>query len=115
METEEIFRALGHEVRYRLFFDLLKGQPSCCDLVAPGEDACCVLDFMAKMPLAQSTVSHHLKILVEAKLLTQERRGTFRIYRINQSTWQAFVQALGTVPTCCEPGVNGPAALMPDP
>jgi ArsR family transcriptional regulator len=32
--------------------------------------------------LTQPTVSHHLKVLYEANLLTKERRGTWIYYRL---------------------------------
>ncbi len=35
----------------------------------------CACDLPAPLGLAQPTVSHHLKVLVEAGLLTRERRG----------------------------------------
>lgn len=42
----------------------------------PNEEAC-VCDLTATMDLTQPTVSHHLKVLVDAGLLTRERRGTW--------------------------------------
>ncbi len=47
---------------------------------APGE--VCVCDFTDALPLNQPTVSHHLRILREAELVTCERRGTWVYYRI---------------------------------
>lgn len=41
---------------------------------APGAEAC-VCDLTAVVGLSQPTVSHHLKVLVDAGLLTRERRG----------------------------------------
>ena len=37
----------------------------------------CVCDMADAVGLTQPTVSHHLKILVDAGLLTRERRGTW--------------------------------------
>lgn len=37
----------------------------------------CVCDLTTAVAVSQPTVSHHLKILVEAGLLTRERRGTW--------------------------------------
>ena len=42
----------------------------------------CVCDLTAALGLSQGTVSHHLKILVEAGLLERERRGTWAWYRL---------------------------------
>ncbi|MGN9842233.1 ArsR/SmtB family transcription factor [Nonomuraea sp. H19] len=42
----------------------------------------CVCDLTAPLGLTQPTVSHHLKILVDAGLLTRERRGKWSWYAI---------------------------------
>ena len=41
---------------------------------SPGQEVC-ACDLPEPLGLAQPTVSHHLKVLVEAGLLTRERRG----------------------------------------
>lgn len=46
------------------------------------EDEVCVCDFTGALPLEQPTVSHHLRILREAGLVTCERRGTWVYYRM---------------------------------
>ena len=43
---------------------------------SPSGEAC-VCDMADAVGLTQPTVSHHLKILVDAGLLTRERRGTW--------------------------------------
>lgn len=60
------FRALGDPVRLRLMGLLLTadgGEVCACDLVDP-------------LGRSQPTVSHHLKVLREAGLVTSARRGT---------------------------------------
>ncbi|GAA2379045.1 metalloregulator ArsR/SmtB family transcription factor [Nonomuraea africana] len=42
----------------------------------------CVCDLTAPLGLTQPTVSHHLTILVEAGLLSRERRGKWAWYAI---------------------------------
>jgi ArsR family transcriptional regulator len=42
----------------------------------------CVCDLTEPLGLAQPTVSHHLKILVEAGLLTREQRGRWAYYSL---------------------------------
>ena len=42
----------------------------------------CVCDLTPLVGLAQPTVSHHLKVLVEAGLLEREKRGTWAWFRI---------------------------------
>jgi ArsR family transcriptional regulator len=42
----------------------------------------CVCDLTALVGLSQPTVSHHLKVLVEAGLLEREKRGTWAWFRL---------------------------------
>lgn len=48
---------------------------------APGQEAC-VCDLTDPLGLAQPTVSHHLKVLVDAGLLTREQRGRWAYYSL---------------------------------
>ncbi|KQZ90881.1 hypothetical protein ASD62_02960 [Phycicoccus sp. Root563] len=43
---------------------------------SPSQEAC-VCDMTDAVGLSQPTVSHHLKVLIEAGLLRRERRGTW--------------------------------------
>ena len=52
-------------------------------MVAAHEDAeACVCDLTEPLGLGQPTVSHHLKILVEAGYLTRSKRGTWAYYKL---------------------------------
>ena len=42
----------------------------------------CVCDFTGSIGLSQPTVSHHLKILVDAGVLAREQRGKWAYYRL---------------------------------
>jgi ArsR family transcriptional regulator len=42
----------------------------------------CVCDLTPVVGLSQPTVSHHLKVLTEAGLLTRERRGTWAWFQL---------------------------------
>jgi ArsR family transcriptional regulator, arsenate/arsenite/antimonite-responsive transcriptional repressor len=48
---------------------------------APTGEAC-ACDLIEPVGLSQPTVSHHLKVLTEAGLLTRERRGTWAWYAV---------------------------------
>ena len=50
--------------------------------LARAQDEVCVCDFTGGLPLEQPTVSHHLRILRDAALVTCERRGTWVYYRL---------------------------------
>lgn len=51
-------------------------------LAADDQGEVCVCDFTGPLGLTQPTVSHHLKILVAAGLLTREQRGRWAYYRL---------------------------------
>lgn len=52
-------------------------------LIAAGTDReACVCDMTDPVGLTQGTVSHHLKILVDAGLLTREQRGKWAYYAL---------------------------------
>ena len=56
-------------------------------LVAAHEDQeACVCDLTAPVGLSQPTVSHHLKVLVDAGILTREQRGRWAYYRLVPDT-----------------------------
>jgi ArsR family transcriptional regulator len=50
----------------------------------PGGSAC-VCDLTAPLGLSQPTVSHHLKVLRDAGLVTREQRGTWAWFSVDGS------------------------------
>lgn len=68
----EQFKALGDQTRLQLMM-----------AVAAGENSeACVCDLTPDTGLAQSTVSHHLKLLVDAGLLERSQRGKWAFYSL---------------------------------
>ena len=53
-------------------------------VLAAGES--CVCDLTETLALSQPTVSHHLKVLVDAGLLTREKRGTWAWFAVVPGT-----------------------------
>jgi ArsR family transcriptional regulator len=51
-------------------------------VAAHEEGEACVCDLTDPVGLSQPTVSHHLKVLVEAGILTREQRGRWAYYRL---------------------------------
>ncbi|MEV8228784.1 metalloregulator ArsR/SmtB family transcription factor [Streptomyces sp. NPDC079167] len=78
-----MFKALSDPVRLRLFSRVASH---------PGGEAC-VCDIQ-DVGVSQPTVSHHLKKLREAGLLTSERRGTWVYYRVAPSVVAAMAAML---------------------
>src|SRR5919112_6817195 len=81
-----LFKALSDPVRLRLLSRVASH---------PAGEAC-VCD-IADVGVSQPTVSHHLKKLREAGLLTSERRGTWVYYKVEPSVLAAM-GALLTAP-----------------
>lgn len=80
-----------------------------------GVNACCCKDVVERLDLAQSTVSQHLKILVEAGLvrLTPERqRSRYEVDRAAIAALSGDVSGL-LVACCAEPGLPGAAGSPP--
>ncbi|MHA6785944.1 ArsR/SmtB family transcription factor [Pseudonocardia saturnea] len=72
VELAKVFKALGDPVRLRL-----------ASLIASHDGGeACVCDLTDAFELSGPTISHHLKVLREAGLITGERRGTWVYYRI---------------------------------
>lgn len=74
-------RALGHPVRLSILRILTVERPDCC-----------CTDVTQSLPLAQSTVSQHLKVLLEAGLIRRHARGTRNCYSADMEK----LAALGT-------------------
>lgn len=52
-------------------------------LLAAQAGPVCVCDVVERFPLSQPTISHHLKVLREAGLVTVSRRGTWAYYAVD--------------------------------
>lgn len=76
LEMAQFAKALGHPVRIKILI-LLESQ-SCC---FTGE-------MTAMIPMAQSTISQHLKVLHEAGLIQGEINPPRVKYCINRENWE---------------------------
>jgi ArsR family transcriptional regulator len=57
----------------------------------------CVCDLTEPLGLSQPTVSHHLKVLVDAGYLQRSKRGTWAYYRLVPGSLDAVSSLLATV------------------
>lgn len=75
-------------------------------------DGCACRDVVDRLPLAQSTVSQHLKVLLEAGLITHERNMPRSTYRLNREALRCVARELNALVDqccsggCCDPGTN---------
>lgn len=65
--------------------------------LARADEDVCVCDFTDGLPLNQPTVSHHLRILREARLVEGERRGTWVYYRLADDAAERLGNALTSI------------------
>lgn len=72
VELAAVFKALSDPVRLRLLSSIAS---------RAGQEAC-VCDLSEGIDLTQPTISHHLKVLRSAGLLTSERRASWVYYRV---------------------------------
>ena len=73
IELADAFKALSDPIRLRLL-----------NLIATGENGeACVCDLTEAVDRSQPTVSHHLKVLRDAGLVTASKRGTWAWYSVN--------------------------------
>jgi ArsR family transcriptional regulator len=70
--TATLFRALGDPARVRIV-----------NMLATSPEPVCACDVIGPVGLAQPTVSHHLKKLVEAGLIEREQRGKWAYFSLN--------------------------------
>jgi ArsR family transcriptional regulator, arsenate/arsenite/antimonite-responsive transcriptional repressor len=83
----QVFKALGDPVRLRLV--------SLIGAHQGGE--VCVCELTDAFDLTQPTISHHLKVLREAGIITSERRGTWVYYQLRPAALERMA-ALLTAP-----------------
>ena len=84
-ELAALFKVLADPARLRLLSMVAAaetGEACACDLVEP-------------VGRSQPTVSHHLSLLVDAGLLTREKRGKWAWYRVVPERLAAIRGALG--------------------
>ena len=86
--------ALSHPARLRILAYL--SQQDCCS---------CCKDVVNRLDLAQSTVSQHLKVLVEAGLVRLTPQGTKSLYEIDRVAFAVLSRSVGHLfSACCSGG-----------
>ncbi len=81
----QIARALADPTRLSILRTLLQHEELSCGELAE------------RFPVAQSTVSHHLNILMNADLVAMRKQGQHHYFRPQRETLCAFAQWLATL------------------
>lgn len=79
----DLAKALGHPARVAILMHLSKN------------NACVCGDIVDEIPLAQSTISQHLKALKKVGIIHGEVEGAKTCYCINPKVWQEMKGILG--------------------
>ena len=88
--TARLFATLADPARVRIV-----------NLVATRHEPVCACELYAPLGLAQPTVSHHLKKLVEAGLLVREQRGRFAYFSLDRSAAERLAAVTDLRAACC--------------
>jgi len=85
-----LFSALGDPMRQNIVMELAR------------VDALTVNQITERMPLSRPAISHHLKILKDAGLVSIDRKGTENYYSlVLEDAFQILKNLIGTVENTC--------------
>jgi ArsR family transcriptional regulator, arsenate/arsenite/antimonite-responsive transcriptional repressor len=90
-QAAKIMKALSHPNRLEIYLSIVKGdqggfKAEACE--------CSVADLIATLKIGAPTVSHHLKELSNAGLITTERQGKFLVAKPIPETWDEVKRLL---------------------
>jgi ArsR family transcriptional regulator len=88
--TAELFKALADPARVRIV-----------NVIATSGEPVCACHLYEPLGLAQPTVSHHLKKLVEAGLLEREQRGRWAYFSLNRDAVETLAAVADLKGACC--------------
>ena len=98
----QMLKALGNPVRFRIMQTLAERQ------------MCITQEIVDTTPLAQSTVSQHLKVLREAGLIAGETEGPATCYCLSESGVRWLKEQIeGWLPDCCSTGAGRASDIAP--
>lgn len=93
MDTKKmakIFKALSNENRLELYLKIAESHEASFE--AGG--GLCVADIVSCLNIGAPTVSHHIKELVNAELVTTEKKGKFLICSVNKEMVTEIIEML---------------------
>lgn len=81
-ELAKIFKALSNENRLEIYKEIAKQE----NIDYEQKCECIISDILSCLKIGAPTISHHLKELSNANLITTEKNGKFLIAYINKKT-----------------------------
>lgn len=100
-----VAKALSDPIRLGMLDVMTQGR-SCCGTIDPHERGVpgagdpagiCVCEFQEQFGLAQSKASYHLRVLREAGLVTEETRGKWTFYAVDEESVAEALRGLSEV------------------
>ena len=88
--TATLFRALGDPARVRIV-----------NVLANSDEPVCICDLVGPLGLSQPTVSHHMKKLLDAGLVSREQRGKWTHYELRREAADRLALVADLKGACC--------------
>lgn len=102
---DQIFKALSSRPRRQILSLLAagtgEGGPRCCSA-----EELCACEIVERLGLGAPTVSHHMKSLIDAGLVSSEKRGSWVYYRLRLDTVQCVADELMALIGCATPACS---------
>ncbi len=81
-ELAKIFKALSNENRLEIYKEIAKQE----NIDYEQKCECSISDILSCLKIGAPTISHHLKELANANLITTQKNGKFLLAHINKDT-----------------------------
>jgi ArsR family transcriptional regulator len=88
--TAELFKALSDPARVRIV-----------NTLATSDEAVCICELIEPLDLSQSTVSHHMKKLLDAGLVQREQRGKWAYFSLKRDAVEKLAAVADLKGVCC--------------
>jgi ArsR family transcriptional regulator, arsenate/arsenite/antimonite-responsive transcriptional repressor len=88
--TAELFKALADPARVRIV-----------NLLATSGGPVCICDLIEPVGLAQPTVSHHMRKLLDAGLVEREQRGKWAYFSLKRDAVEKLAAVADLKGVCC--------------
>jgi ArsR family transcriptional regulator len=88
--TAELFKALADPARVRIV-----------NLLATSGGSVCICDLIEPVGLAQPTVSHHMRKLLDAGLVEREQRGKWAYFSLKRDAVEKLAAVADLKGVCC--------------
>ena len=82
----DVFKALADPTRFEIF-----------RFVAAQQEPICACDVVDRFQVSQPTISHHMKVLRDAGLITVSRRGVWAYYAVDSHGLRQIESVIGSL------------------